>query len=101
MNFGFPFFRFNNYPFRKYKVNQNKMSNTHNDKVEKDTSIKEDFVHSDNCKHNVSDNDIFFDVFGVKLYYDDILLISLIFFLYSEGVEDNSLFIALILLLLS
>lgn len=42
-----------------------------------------------------------FEIFGIKLYFDDILLISLIFFLYSEGVEDNLLFIALILLLLS
>ena len=47
------------------------------------------------------DSDFCFDVFGIKLYYDDILLISLIFFLYNEGVDDSSLFIALILLLLS
>lgn len=43
----------------------------------------------------------FLDIFGIRLYYDDILLLSLIFFLYNEGVDDNGLFIALILLLLS
>lgn len=48
-----------------------------------------------------SHNEFYFDIFGIRLYYDDILLISLIFFLYSEGVEDSSIFIALILLLLS
>lgn len=42
-----------------------------------------------------------FEIFGIKLYFDDILLIALIFFLYDEGVQDNMLFIALILLLLS
>lgn len=42
-----------------------------------------------------------FEIFGIKLYFDDILLICLIFFLYTEGVEDKYLFIALILLLLS
>lgn len=42
-----------------------------------------------------------FEIFGIKLFFDDLLLISLIFFLYSEGVQDQSLFIALILLLLS
>lgn len=42
-----------------------------------------------------------FEIFGIKLYFDDILLVSLIFFLYNEGVKDQSLFIALILLLLS
>lgn len=43
----------------------------------------------------------FFNLFGISLYFDDILLICLIFFLYQEGVKDQNLFIALILLLLS
>lgn len=46
-------------------------------------------------------NDYFFEIFGLKLYFDDILLICLIFFLYEEGVKDQELFISLILLLLS
>ena len=59
----------------------------------------------DNSTQNSSaDKDLdspFFNIFGINLYFDDILLISLIFFLYKEGVEDESLFVALILLLLS
>lgn len=43
----------------------------------------------------------FFNLFGLKLYHDDILLIGLIFFLYQEDVKDQYLFFALILLLLS
>ena len=42
-----------------------------------------------------------FEIFGITLYFDDILLICLLFFLYNEGVEDQYLFIALVLLLLS
>ena len=42
-----------------------------------------------------------FEIFGIKLQFDDILIICLIFFLYSEGVKDEMLFIALILLLIS
>ena len=42
-----------------------------------------------------------FEIFGIKLYFDDILLICLIFFLYNEGVKDQYLFISLILLLLT
>ncbi len=42
-----------------------------------------------------------FEIFGIKLYFDDLLIIALIFFLYNEGVRDNLLFISLILLLLS
>lgn len=48
-----------------------------------------------------SNDNAFFEIFGIKLYFDDILLICLIFFLYNEGVQDQYLFIALILLLLS
>lgn len=43
----------------------------------------------------------FFELLGIKLYFDDILLICLIFFLYTEGVQDEMLFLALVLLLLS
>lgn len=42
-----------------------------------------------------------FEIFGLKLFFDDVLIISLIFFLYNEGVRDNLLFISLILILLS
>lgn len=43
----------------------------------------------------------YIEIFGLRLYFDDILLICLIFFLYNEGVKDQYLFISLILLLLS
>ena len=43
----------------------------------------------------------YFEIFGLKLYFDDLLLICLIIFLYNEGVKDQFLFISLILLLLS
>ena len=47
------------------------------------------------------EDDFSLEIFGIKLYFDDILIIALIFFLYNEGVRDNFLFISLILLLLS
>ena len=52
-------------------------------------------------KSNKYVDDYLFDLFGLKIYNDDILLVSLIYFLYSEGVKDDGLFIVLILLLLS
>ena len=42
-----------------------------------------------------------FEIFGLKLFFDDVLIISLIFFLYNEGVRDNLLFVSLVLILLS
>ena len=42
-----------------------------------------------------------FEIFGIQLYLDDIIILGLLFFLYQEGVQDEMLFIALILLLVS
>ena len=56
---------------------------------------------NDNFSNTERDSDIMFEIFGIKLHSDDVLLICLIFFLYNEGVKDEFLFIALILLLLS
>ena len=58
-----------------------------------------DFENKKNKSSN--NNDYLFDLFGLKIYTDDVLLVSLIYFLYSEGVKDEGLFIVLILLLLS
>ena len=44
---------------------------------------------------------VWFDLFGIKLYFDDVLILSLLFFLYKEEVKDEMLFLALVLLLLS
>lgn len=41
------------------------------------------------------------EILGIKLYLDDIIILSLLFFLYNEGVKDEMLFLSLILLLLS
>lgn len=55
-----------------------------------------------NSKSNSKDEDnYFFELFGLKLYLDDILLLCLLFFLYQEGVKDDELFLSLVLLLLS
>ncbi|MCI8383701.1 MAG: hypothetical protein HFJ33_02360 [Clostridia bacterium] len=42
-----------------------------------------------------------FEIFGIQLYLDDIIIVGLLFFLYQEDVQDEMLYIALILLLLS
>jgi len=48
-----------------------------------------------------STNDILFEIFGLKIYFDDILLVCILLFLCQEGIQDEYLFICLILLLLS
>ena len=49
---------------------------------------------------NISNDQPLFNLFGIDLFFDDILLICLIFFLYQEGVEDDWLFIVLVLLII-
>ena len=48
-----------------------------------------------------SPDPVWFDLFGIKLYFDDVLILSLLFFLYKEEVKDEGLFLALVLLLIS
>ena len=101
MSLGFPFMRniFNTgrmprTPYNMQFANQNK-NNFSTDKSVKDN------IGSNVTEEKVLEENVFFDIFGIRLYYEDILLISLIFFLYKEGVNDTGLFIALIMLLLS
>lgn len=43
----------------------------------------------------------YFEIFGIKLYLDDVIIICMLIFLYNEGVKDQFLFISLVMLLLS
>lgn len=111
----FPFFRypyFNNYYrynfTRNYKTNQinnnfNKYQETYN-KLNKDNNALNNNItleYSGSETHGESDSEQVFEIFGIKLYFDDVLLIALLILLYNEGVKDYSLFISLILLLIS
>ena len=100
---------FPNFPFQFYKTpyqnpyhSRNLSTPAHShapviqNKYQNPSCVKEE-----KNKSNKNTNDFLFDLFGLKIYNDDILLISLLYFLYSEGVKDDSLFIVLILLLLS
>lgn len=88
-------------------IYSNRYNNSYNDNSKKNLNIIENNITSkdsdkkNNSKRSNDTDSYFFELFGLKLYFDDILLISLIFFLYEEGVKDDELFISLILLLLS
>lgn len=42
-----------------------------------------------------------FEILGINFYLDDIIILGLLFLLYKEGVQDELLYITLIMLLLS
>lgn len=57
--------------------------------------------NTDNNEQNNRDEREFFEIFGIRLYLDDILILCLLYFLYKEDVHDEMLFFTLILLLIS
>lgn len=89
-----------NYKSSTYYDNEQNNKNTSFDNTDNENKAKNRQYQSETRKLDSKNNPIF-EIFGIKLFFDDILLISLIFFLYTEGVKDQSLFISLILLLLS
>ena len=101
--FHFPRFPFpNNYSyFKPNYYNHNKIDYT--SPASTNVASQLETANSNEHKKNNSkkNQDCFFELFGLKLYFDDVLLICLIFFLYQEGVKDDELFVSLILLLLS
>lgn len=76
---------------------QNKKEENHSKKAKTGFSFLDNFLHQEDRK----EDEKYFEILGLKLYNDDILLLCLIFFLYKEDVKDPYLFIALVLLLLS
>ena len=95
----------NYYPYNSYynsryynNINSNFPKNT--SKREKNYTNEEKKQIEERASSDNSEKELF-EIFAIKLFFDDILLICLIFFLYNEGVKDQYLFISLILLLLT
>ena len=42
-----------------------------------------------------------FEMFGITLYIDDIIILCILFFLYKEGIKDDLLYISLLLILVT
>lgn len=85
----------NNYKASPVLINyENEKSSTESttEKVENENSNR---VLSSSCEEPI------FEIFGIRLFMDDILILCLLYFLYEEEVKDEMLFIILLLLLIS
>lgn len=110
-NFPFPFYRnypgisrnLHNVPYTSSTINKNNSTNTVGNKNTLELNSEDENNRNFKAKNksNKYTDDYLFDLFGLKIYSDDVLLVSLIYFLYSEDVKDDGLFLVLILLLLS
>ncbi len=91
----FQFYRPYNYsyPHSQFQNNINKNSNCQLDNKKEETNKKEVIKDPKDV--------VWLDLFGIKLYFDDVLILSLLFLLYKEEVKDEGLFLALVMLLIS
>lgn len=96
--------QYNQQQFQQNKQQQQNNSQYHN--INQNQNQKQNQNENQNQKKEENRGLFDFDsplfqILGIDLYFDDILILCLLFFLYQEGVKDQGLFISLILLLLS
>lgn len=85
----------NLYNAKKKEQEENKNSITNSKEISNTINSK-----SSSKSYSESENSIF-EIFGIKLYLDDLIILGLLFFLYQQNVQDEMLYIILFLLLFS
>lgn len=103
--FRFPFYGYPyNYPYYRYynTYNTNNIQQSKNEKEKKDSITSSNEVsNTTNSRFNSNTEPNIFEIFGIKLYLDDLIILGILFFLYEQNVKDEMLYIILFLLLLS
>ncbi len=111
--YGFPFQYYHPYYYSKAKMNQYyNTQNYQNSHSQPQSNICQphqvtepvqynQVQQTNNQKHKKPNDVVWLDLFGIKLYFDDVLILGLLYFLYNEEVKDEGLFLALIMLLIS
>ncbi len=85
--------------FNENLSESNTNSQTDYTKKNRSSGFNFNFLNFENIFSNNSDEPVF-EIMGIKLYLDDLIILGLLFILYSEGVKDEMLFLALVLLLI-
>ena len=102
--YGLPFQYYSPYRRNNFYNNYKPSAPVSNPPVCDSPIVEEKTVSShsrSSSNHKKPAETVWFDLFGIKLYFDDVLILSLLFFLYKEEVKDEGLFLALVLLLIS
>lgn len=106
--FRFPYFSFP-YNYSYYKRPSNHLSNLNpnlytnkNSIIDNNNKINNTIKNTSQKNNYYSDEDKpIFEILGIKLFLDDIIILCVLFFLYQEKVKDEMLYIILLLLLFS
>lgn len=106
--FNFPFFGYPyKYPYYRYYNKYSNIKDTSNNTQSQNEEKKDSITNSNEISNTIntrsySDSDqAIFEILGIKLYLDDLIIIGLLFFLYQQNVNDETLYIILFLLLFS
>ncbi len=86
---------YNKYPAKQHIENE-KNSITNSSEISNTTDSNSNRHSSSN-----SDEQAIFEIFGIKLFLDDLIILGLLFLLYQQNVKDEMLYIILLLLLFS
>ena len=105
--FRFPYY---GYPYNYFKYynqlgNSNFSSKNYENgdiKQEKSSITNSNLIsNTTNSKRSSNSEQAIFEIFGIKLYIDDLIILGVIYFLYQQKVNDEMLYIILFLLLFS
>ena len=104
--FRFPYY---GYPYNYYKYyNHYNNLNQQIAKSEIDNSGKKESItnsepisNTNNSKRSSNSDQAIFEIMGIKLYLDDLIILGVLYFLYEQNVKDEMLYIILFLLLIS
>lgn len=100
--FRFPFYGYQyNYPYYKNFNNHINQGKLEPEKNENSITNTEHISNTTYSKFNKATEKAIFEMFGIELYTDDLIIICLLFFLYQQNVKDEMLYIILFLLLFS
>lgn len=105
--FIFPFYGYPyNYPYYRYynnysKNNVQELESTNKQKDSITTSNSNEDSNTTDSRFSSSSEQVIFEIFGLKLYLDDLIILCVLFFLYQQNVQDEMLYIILFLLLFS
>lgn len=103
--FRFPFYGYPyNYPYYRYYNGyyKNDVQDLETKKEEKDSITNSNEVsNTTNSRFDSNPDQAIFEILGIKLYLDDLIILGILFFLYQQNVKDEMLYIILFLLLFS
>lgn len=99
-----PYYQYYNKPINYVDIQKNipeqeNCETTQTSKNIDEKKVQRDLNSLDNNSKN-TDTPIF-EIFGFKLYSDDLIILTVLFLLYEQNVKDEMLYIILFLLLLS